>query len=601
MNARSNWWLMLSALLVAGYVWFIDRPAGARISGRAGATALFAPIPVPELVALELNVSNRVLAIQRPAPAAPWRLRLPLVAEADAMRIQSLLQALEKLQPTSYIDVADLTAAGGLRAYGLDGATGSRLVLTLQNGKSVSLQLGGFTVGERKFYLQRIGNPGIFIADRALLDALPVSADDWRDRSLFPVPREGFDRIELRGTSDFRAELERGGEWRLKRPLDARADSARIHALIGTLRQTHVEQFLADRPVADLESYGLQSPAAEIVLGRGAADLVQLSVGSVVTNDPSLRYVLRRNSTSLVTVPAKILVPLSQPLAEYRDRRLFGELSGVTAWEFQEGSGVQRFRVERTNVSATNWWVTSPRRFLADASMIEFYLRQFGLFEIADFTADIVPDLARYGLAPPQRNYRLLSGTNLLAELQIGTGITNRPTLLHVRRIDEPAVYGLPTSITGQLAHAAEQLHDWRFNATNAVRLQIRREGRDGFLVRTNGTWNTARGKLDSIAAANLDATLNGLGMLRSHRMALSTQAQEQQFRRLYHFDQSPLAVTIELTASPAAGFTKWSLEFGGEFGASRVALARFDDEAIGLRIQVPLILFEDLMRDLIF
>ncbi len=601
MKTRSNWWLAAVALALMAYVWLIDRRAGARVSGSGGASASFTPIPAAEILGLELAVSNRVLAVNRPQPGAPWKLRLPLEVAADSARVQSLVQALGRLQPTSYLGLAEMTAAGGARAFGLESAGGTRLTATLREGRSVILQLGLPTLGGTRFYLQRVGDAGVFVADRALLETLPSSVDDWRDRALFPTPREGFDRVELKGATDFRAERDAQGNWRLKRPLDARADSERINTLIALMEHVRVDQFLADRPVADLESYGLQTPAAELVLGRGAQDLVQLAIGSVVTNDTAHRYALRRTGTNLLTVPARVLDPLVQPLSQYRDRRLLGEVGAATAIELAGTAATPGFRVERTNATSTNWRVAGPKGFPADAGVMDFFLRQFGQFEIADFVSDIVPDLARYGLATPVRSYRLTSGTNLLAELQFGTAVAGRPTLIHVRRTDEASVYGLPTSITGQLAHVAGELRDWRFGATKVLRIRVRQAGAERVLVRTNGVWNHGRGRLDSIAAGNLDATLNGLGALRSDRFALIELAQQQQFRRIYHLDDSPLTVTLEIDPRASLGFGQWTLEFGGELGAARVALARFDDDPTPLRLQVPMILFEDLLRDLVW
>lgn len=601
MKTRSNWWLAAVALVLIAYVALVERRAGGRVSGRGGVSANFAPIPEAEIMGLELAVSNRVIAVHRAQAGATWRLRAPIDAPADSSRVQSLVQALGRLQPTSYLGLAEMTAAGGPSSLGLDAVSGTRLTAVLRDGKTVVLQLGLPTLGKTRFYLQRVGDPGVFVADRGLLEELPTSVDVWRDRALFSVPREGFDRVELKGTTDFRAERDSAGNWRLKRPLDARADSERINTLIALMEQVRVDRFVLDRPVVDLESYGLQNPVAELILGRGAQDLVQVVFGSVVTNDASHRYALRRNSTNLITVPAQLLEPLSQPLAQYRDRRLLGEVAGVTRLDFFGANGGLGFRVERTNAASTNWWVTAPRRFPADAVVMDFMLRQFGQFEIADFTADVVPDPARYGLAPAVRSYQLAAGTNVLAELQFGNAVVGRPTLVHVRRADEASVYGLPTSITGQLAQVAGQLRDWHFVATNVVGVRIHRANTDGVLVRTNGVWYNGRGKLDSILAGNLDATLNGLGTLRSDRFALGEAAQLQQFRRIYHLDESPLSMTIEVEPGAAVGFTRWSLEFGGELGAARVALARFDDDPTPLRLQVPTVLFEDLLRDLIW
>ena len=598
MKTRSNWVLALLAMTLSAFVFFVERHRGLRITGGGGASALFAPIPTDELVAMELSVSNQVISLQRTAPGLPWRLRLPVDAAADAARIAAFLRSLDRIQVGSYLGASELAAAGGPRAFGLDTEGGTRVSLTQRDGKAAILQIGSATLGGSRFYLQRVGDLGVFVVNRALLDALPATADEWRDRAVLVPSRDGFDRMELSGAVDFRVERDGSGNWRLKRPLDARADSERINTLIGLLEQLRVGRFLSDRPLADRETYGLQSPAVEVVLGRGAQDLVRLSFGALVTNNPAECYALR-NATNLFTVPTRTLEPLSRPLAEYRDRRLLGDLSPATALEFSGlGAGVG-YRVERTNALATNWWVTAPVRFPADPAVMDYFLRQFERFEIVDFTADIVTDLGRYGLKTPVRSYRLLNGTNLLAELQLGTPLPGRPTLLHARRTDESAVYGLPISVLGQLADAAGQLRDWRFATTEVARVLVRRGGLEGVLVRTNGGWNQPKGRMDSIAAGNLDLTLAGLAALRSDRFALTDPRQEQQLRSIYLLAESPLSFTVELFPGVGRGFTVWSLEIGGELGAARIALARFDDDPVPLRIQIPSILYRDLLRDL--
>jgi len=600
MKIRSNWWLAFAAVVLLAYVALVERRTGPRVSGAGGASATFSPIASEALTGIEFSISNRVVALQRTAPDAAWRLRLPVEAPADAARVSAFLRALERLQVTSYLGPAEATAAGGARAFGLEEASGTRLTVTQRDGSSVIFQLGLATLGGNRFYLQRSGQPGVFVVERTLLDLVPASADDWRDRRVFAVPREGFDRVELGGAVEFRAERDAAGDWRLKRPLDARADTERISTLTALLAQLRIVRFIADRAVPDLESYGLQTPVVDLTLGRGAQDVLRLRFGAMVADDPGSCYALR-NGTNLITVPARILEPLSRPLAEYRDRRLLGNLPPVQALEFVGSGGALGFRVERAEVTATNWWVTAPRRFPADGTVMNYFLRQFAQFEVADFTSDIVTDFARYGLKSPLRAYRLLNGSNVLAEIQLGSPLPGRPTLLHARRTDEPSVYGLPISVLGQLADSAAQLRDFRFAATNVARVVVRKPGGEGVLVRTPGGWTHAGGKLDSIAAGNLDLTLNGLGALQSDRYALTDPRQEAHLRDIYRMAESPLSLTVELLPGAARGFSKWSMELGGEIGAARVAVARFDDDPTPLRLQVPLILFEDLLRDLVW
>ena len=603
MKIRSNWFLAAVAFALAAYVWFVERRAGPLVSGAGGVAATFAPIIAEELTGLELASSNRVLGVQRAPANGKWTLRVPFEAAAEQSRIETLARALASLRPSTYIGPAEVAAAGGARAFGMEGPLASHLTLRLGARPPILLNLGERTLGGTRFYLQRIGNPGVFVADRAVLDALPKTVDDWRNRALITQPAEGFDRLELKGATEFRAERDSTGNWRLKRPLDARAHTERINSLIALLAQTRITEFISDRPIIDLEAYNLQKPLVELTLGRGANERVHLQFGGVVSNDPAHRFVSRLSTTNLVTIPSGVVEMFQQPLAAYRDRRLLPEVTETTRLEYQGPPGDPGFVIERVPVTGTNWFVTAPVHFAADASIIAYFFRQFAQFEIADFPADVVTDLTRYGLATPLRSYQMTAGTNLIALLQLGSRVTNRPTLLHARRSDEASVYALPVSVLGQLPEAAAQLRDWHFVATNTWQISVARGGLSGTFVRTNGGWEGPRGRLDSIVAGNLDATIDGLGALRSNRFVLMDSQQEKQFRNNYHVAPAttPLAFTITLRPDAARGFRTWRVEFGSELGAARVVLARFDTDSTPLRLEVPIILFEDLLRDLVW
>ena len=230
MKTRSNWLLAAAALLLLAYVVFIERRGGLRVAGFGGSSATFAPLLAEELTGLEFASSNRVLAVQRTTVRNPWTLRIPFEGGAEQSRIAAIAQALASLRPSSYIPPKDVAAAGGARAFGFENLLAPRLTVRAGDQAPVILNFGDRTLGGTRFYFQRVGNPGVFVAERSLLDALPNSADDWRERALFPTPRDGFDRLELKGITEFRAERDSTGNWRLKRPLDARANSERLIA-----------------------------------------------------------------------------------------------------------------------------------------------------------------------------------------------------------------------------------------------------------------------------------------------------------------------------------------------------------------------------------
>jgi hypothetical protein len=102
---------------------------------------------------------------------------------------------------------------------------------------------------------------------------------------LFNLARLPYQSIQVR--SPARAfDLERDATnhlWLMKKPVTARADSARINELLQRLQGLRVRQFVSDDPRADLELYGLQTspqtPELDLSFWRGSNLTAQLQAG----------------------------------------------------------------------------------------------------------------------------------------------------------------------------------------------------------------------------------------------------------------------------------------------------------------------------------
>lgn len=590
MNARSNWFLVVAAAALVAYVWIAGHRDGVTVVSDRGATAVFDRIDPGQVTTIEILRSNSVLRVERTNGA--WTLRLPVVAPAQSASVERWLATLGRLEPRRYVDAQELVdRKDGLKSFGLEGGGAARVTLTGRSAP-VILSLGNPAPLGGQFYLQRVGDSGVFTADQALLRDLPASPNEWRDRALLQVDPLACDTLELRNRAGivFEAVRTAGGTWSLRQPLVTRADDDRLNSLLTHLHAARVAEFLSDGSPVDLAATGLQPPEAELILRRGTNEVERLVFGNLTTNTPGRRHVLRASATNLVLAEADVVGPLQLPVTAYRDRHLLA-LTGEP--DRLERAGTNGFTLAR---EGTNWWVTRPRRFPADPAVVRYALDQFAGLEIAEFVNDVMTDPARYGLETPQREYLLSAGTNLLAQLQLGSFVPGRNgVLLYARETDTPGVHALPSSCLIQLPSAAGQFRDWRFAPTNVVEWAVRRAGQERQVTRDAMGWRVASGPPASLIADAVDEALHQLGRLESSRYPV---ADEAAFTRGAKMDEVDFEMVLRF--SDATPLRQWRLRFGGRLGNNLLALGYFDDDPLPLRLEVPGDLFERIQRDLV-
>ncbi len=585
MNTRVTWLLLCVALALGGYVLVTERRLGL-IAGNRGQVA-FAPIDPARVTAIELLRSNTVVRVER--HAGQWTMRLPVAYPAQGSAIEALLAAWGKVKPNRWLSPAELTAGGptnSLAAFGLE--TGAITVKLETDTLPILLKLGGAAPIGDQYYLQRVGTEGVFIIDGTLFASLPRSADYWRDRSLFDLRGETYDRLEVRGqTPGFEAQKNAAGQWLLTKPLNARADGARLESLINTLRTTRVVAFLSDAPNVDLEPLGLQPPENEFILSRGTNELVRLQVGNRPADATNYVRVRLPATTNLVLVPLEVGQLARLPLPTFRDRQLLPPLTGLNRIELRAGTNATTLEAR-----GTNWLVTAPTVVPADPDLVHYWLGQLPDLTIADYANDVVTDYATYGFDQPQREYRFFAGTNLLVHLQFGK--LDGPEHLFARRLDEPAVYSVALGAFLQQPEAASQFRDLRFVESNVVQIAVSRRGKTRTLARNpQGEWTVAAGTPASTFTPAVEETLHRLGALQAVRYAVPD---ESQFTRLPSYRQ--LGHEFTLTFAPSAPLRTLRLRFIADLGSMAVALVQVDGSPESLRLDLPGPLAQELQRE---
>jgi len=591
MNTRTTWILLVTALaLGAGLYLTAPRNGPATVPGAERLTSIIAS----EVTAIELLRSNAVVRVERTTNG--WRMTLPIQYGAQESAVEAFLDALSALRPSAFISPAQMetsgaTGADGLKAFGLHENALTVKLETDTGRPPVRLKIGGPTPLSGQFYFQQVGTDGIFTAGDSLLASLPRTPDSWRDRTLFDLNGVAFDRVEVRGRPAFVLERDPTAgtnAWRFTRPLTARADAERIETLLGTLQRVRVSGFVADSPLVDLGSLGLQPAETELVIGRGTNDLIRLQFGKSPTNASEYTFVRRVATTNLVLVPTEAAMLVRLPLANFRDRRLAPSLAGADGLAFR--SGTHEVSLQR---QGTNWTMAGAPPVSADSARVAQVLTQLEEMPIVDFPADVPADLARYGLDHPGREWIVRRGTNELVRLTFGAD--HGPDKAFVRRADEMPVYSVPLAEVLRLPESSSQLRQLQFDATNVVQITVEQKGRARVVKRgAEGSWQGTASEPGILFDEAVNEILYRIGHLDTPRYPVRDAKQEE----LLKFPEVDHHLVLDL--GPGSPVSRLAVHFGGRDALDNLyAIVRCDDDRRGFLVTFPRDLYLEVLRDL--
>jgi hypothetical protein len=463
MTFRSTFILSACALSLFAFIYFFEsRTPDPNI--KAAIPRLIPGFDPSTITAVEITRTNALIRVQRTNDG--WQLSSPSYP-AQSTGIESLISesaAASKLGTVSAQEVQN--DPGGFKSFGLDPA---RISVTFQTSTGrVHLKIGGNTpIGER-IYVQIVGSPEVVVTDSKLLKHLPETANQWRDTRLVDIAPLQFDRVQV-ASGPRLFEIQRNPtnqQWRITRPLPGRADSNGVEQLLIRLQSAHVAKFVQDAPTLDLESFGLQTPAATLSLLSETNTLASIEFGRSPTNDQTKVFARSLVRSNVVLVSRDLLDFLQQPYKNFHDPHLL-ELQPGTVSTIQIRTG-ETFDLEKRDGK----WMVAPGNFPADPGLVGEMLTNAANLEIVDFAKDVPTeaDLKQYGLNLPSKQYTFLKlGTNLagvatnvpIVRVDFGAA-ANPPDTIFAKRSDEVPVYRTATASVDELPVQSFQVRDRR-------------------------------------------------------------------------------------------------------------------------------------------
>lgn len=481
-------------------------------------SSLLLPGLRPSAVTAVQVIPNDAPEISATRTNGDWLLTQPVPYPARNTAIQTLLDALQKLNVAIRISPAELRETHNANAsYGFDTPAIS-LVIQLGDDRREIL-VGHKTAPGDQVFLRVVGTEGVMVTDSSWLKLIPGSEDNWRDTSLIGsednynsiILTNGAKIIELH--SDPTNHL-----WQMTRPLVARANSDYIANALQQLETARVAQFITDNPNADLTAFDLQPAGLDLWLGRGSNDLTAIHFGKNATNDSSLVYARREGWNAVVTTPKQPLAPWYGTVNSFRDPYLL-ELTAPVAEVEMIGPGTNHFVLRQT---ASNQWQVPGQNFPVDSDSLQSLIQVLASMRVSEFVKDVVTpaDLPAYGLDTPVRQIILRSSADdtnaVIAQLLFGAVHTNE---VFVRRADENFIYAVTPEDYDRLpVGPAWQFRDrriWDFSENDVAQITVHQNGRTLQMVHNGpNQWSLAAGSQGVINPPAIEEVTHDLGSM---------------------------------------------------------------------------------------
>jgi len=303
-----------------------------------------------------------------------WQLVEPVKADADDGVVGTVTSNLSTLEVQRVVDEKPTD----LKQYGLEPARVD-VGFRLKDQKELQhLLVGDKTATGGDVYAKRLNEPRVFLISSFLESIFNKAPFDLRDKAILKFERDKVDGVEVVEGVDAIQFSRSGTEWRIAKPVSARADYAAAEGLLTRLSSTNMLK-IVEESAADLRTYGLDRPAmsatamagstrATLLLGRKAED------GGFFAKDAS--------RPTVFTVEEALATDLGKDVADYRRKDLFDARS-FSASRLELRRGGETIAVDKAEEGGKTVWKRGGQA--VDTAKVEDVLTRFSNLQAQAF------------------------------------------------------------------------------------------------------------------------------------------------------------------------------------------------------------------------
>jgi len=322
-----------------------------------------------------------------------WKLVEPAAA-ADESELSGLANTLASVDMVRVVD----ENPSNLNDYGL---SNPRVVVAFkaEGDKDYrQLLLGEKTPTGSDLFAKRNDDKTVFLVAAFQESSLNKTPFDLRDKNVLKVERDKIDAVDLAAGSQTLKIAKDGADWRLKSPVDVKADYGTVEGLIGRFQTARMKAITTENAsAADLKKYGFDKPQASVDLHAGSSKATLLIGGKA---DDTSVYARDASKPMVVTVESSLLDEIKKGPDDYRRKDLF-EFRPYNANHIEITHNGQTAVFDRVK-SATEgkpdtWHRASPNAGDVDKDKFDAFLGRISNMRAEKF----VPSAAGTGLDKP--------------------------------------------------------------------------------------------------------------------------------------------------------------------------------------------------------
>ncbi len=405
MNFKTTLIILVIFILLGGAYFFFGRPSPDAEQSKAEMQTIREVYTLNKDTIRQIRVSFKDESYQSLTLAkntdSAWQLTAPLVADADAPKIDGILQDLLEKKVKQTLEVEDLGQ------YGLRPPNIQVELWTVGESPAKTFLIGDKTVNY-SVYTKEQSESHIFLIESSALDDFTKSPSDLRDRSVFKFsPAEVTTiRLQVVGQPEILCEkqiplntdiTEATNEWKMTQPVETKANTRAVEDIVSALDGLKAVVFEADGDYKPA-SYGLVQPRITVTLQESASDRIQkLRIGSDAET-PGRIYVARPEHHAVYAVNREIYTKLNRTVFDLRDKRVI-DFQRTSTHQFTLRQGDNEIVCQKN--ANGDWEITAPLKLKADEKAVDDLLFGVDALRAVAFVDDRPRHLQPYGLDSP--------------------------------------------------------------------------------------------------------------------------------------------------------------------------------------------------------
>jgi len=282
-------------------------------------------------------------------------------------------------------------------------------------------------------YARKENTPAVFLASMTLFSSLDKAVHDLRLRKVLEFEKEDITHITLWCGGETIVCTRSLNEWRLQKPIQARADGDEIDTMVRKLREAEVKTFVAEE-IDDPALYGLDRPRIRVDLFAGTTEASRSLIIGKRKNGTFYARDASRNP--VFTVDSSLVSELEKDLFDVRDKSILA-VKPYKVREFRLQTANLDLRCRKDTTGA--WHILEPIHARADESPINDVLWDLEGLKAEEFVSDAPRDLSPYDLDEPRARIALgIEADSTARILSVGK---KSGQWVYVKNSEAPSVY----------------------------------------------------------------------------------------------------------------------------------------------------------------